>query len=200
MRGTFNTSDYDEEDFDEDDELEDDEDQDELDDEDYDEDGYGEDIDDGYGEDHEDPLENEDDPFGEEQKNSRSNTKKESKGKKGTTKTLFRATGSVQNRKPKFNAALAKKEAIKKGCSPVPEGICPGCHKRSIFKSYRPMDLTIFTGLVALVTFGSSRMSTFYCMNRRCKFSYWKNYCFRCAGDRWVGAKVPWKRISSTDV
>lgn len=106
----------------------------------------------------------------------------------------------VNAQKGKYNAVLARKDALVKAMAPRAEGICPVCHKRSIFKSYRPMDLALFTGLVALVTAGSSRISTFYCMNRKCRVSYWKNFCFRCAGDRWVGGKVPWKRIAGVDM
>lgn len=62
------------------------------------------------------------------------------------------------------------------------------------------MDLAIFTGGVMFITAGSSRVSTFYCMNRNCRVSYWKNWCFRCGGDHWVGAKAPWKRIASVDM
>lgn len=100
----------------------------------------------------------------------------------------------------KFNVARAKKDAVAKIMSPAVEGICPFCHKKSIHKSYRPMDLLIFTGISALLTAGGGRISTFYCVNRKCKYSYWKNYCFRCGGDRWVGAKAPWKRIAGVDM
>ena len=119
----------------------------------------------------------------------------------GPQKTTVRVAAKRKNAKgQKFNVAIARKNALLKGMAPRAEGICPVCHKRSIFKSYRPMDLALFTGLVALVTAGSSRVSTFYCMNRKCRVSYWKNFCFRCAGDRWVGGKVPWKRIAGVDM
>lgn len=102
--------------------------------------------------------------------------------------------------KKKFSATRAKKDALTKYMSPFPEGKCPYCHKMSIFKSYRPMDLVVFTGLSFLLTNGGGKVSSFYCMNRKCSHSYWKNYCFRCAGDRFAGSKIVWKRISGVDL
>ena len=203
MPGTFNTSDFDEDELDEDydDEDYDDEygyeDEDEYDDED---DGLGEDIGDGYGEELEDPLEYEDDPFADKQKSRKGEKKKSKKGKKQEKNSKAKKLTVKGKTKEKFNGARAKKDAVAKIMSPAVEGICPFCHKRSIHKSYRPMDLLIFTGISALLTAGGGRISTFYCMNRKCKYSYWKNYCFRCGGDRWVGAKAPWKRIAGVDM
>ena len=198
MQGTFNTSDFDEEEEEEKDEEEE-------------EDGFGEDTGDGFGDDvfyGDDTDTTTDEEAAEFEQESRNLEKEQWQKLKqnvskaaGPQKTTVRVAAKRKNAKgQKFNVAIARKNALVKGMAPRAEGICPVCHKRSIFKSYRPMDLALFTGLVALVTAGSSRISTFYCMNRKCRVSYWKNFCFRCAGDRWVGGKVPWKRIAGVDM
>lgn len=180
MSGTFNTSDFDEEEK---------------------EDGFGDDTGDGFGDDTGDGF-GDDVIYGDDTDTTTEEEAREFEQEYTSLKQNDQKKRWVvrKNGKLKYNPAHAKGSALRKSMAPKPEGICPVCHKRSIFKSWRPMDIALFTGLVMLVTAGSSRVSTFYCMNRKCKVSYWKNYCFRCGGDRWIGGKVPWKRIAGVDM
>ncbi len=198
MQGTFNTSDFDEEEEEEKDEEEE-------------EDGFGEDTGDGFGDDvfyGDDTDTTTDEEAAEFEQESRNLEKEQWKKLKqniskaaGPQKTTVRVAAKRKNAKgQKFNVAIARKNALLKGMAPRAEGICPFCHKRSIYRSYRPMDLALFTVLAAVLTVGSARISTFYCMNKKCRASYDKNYCFRCAGDHWIGGKAPWKRIASVDM
>lgn len=198
MPGTFNTSDFDEEseNIEEDDENIDNTNP-------YGEDETPYDIDQALLEDEENygALTSDDEYQG--FLNSAKKTEREqylSRMKKSTQSRGKLLAKAPVKKTQKFNVARAKKDSVAKILSPAIEGICPFCHKKSIHKSYRPMDLLIFTGISALLTAGGGRISTFYCMNRKCKYSYWKNYCFRCGGDRWVGAKAPWKRIAGVDM
>ncbi len=198
MPGTFNTSDFDEEseNIEEDDENIDNTNP-------YGEDETPYDIDQALLEDEENygALTSDDEYQG--FLNSAKKTEREqylSRMKKSTQSRGKLLAKAPVKKTQKFNVARAKKDSVAKILSPAIEGICPFCHKKSIHKSYRPMDLLIFTGISALLTAGGGRISTFYCMNRKCKYSYWKNYCFRCGGDRWVGTKAPWKRIAGVDM
>lgn len=124
-------------------------------------------------------------------------SKKKKKGKDKNSKNDDGKTkGKVQVKKNSSKAAL-RKNALKYGCLPNPEGYCPHCKQYSMFKSMRFGDKMLIEGPSTLIL--KSKWTTFYCMNNACKHNWKSGWCVRCAGDRYIGKKVPMKRVLNKD-
>ena len=125
------------------------------------------------------------------------NDKKDKKDKKKKNQDDDANQKGKANVKVKKNSSKAqmRKDALKHACASSPEGICPSCHQMSIFKSRRIGDFTFMQLPITIITRGGQKVTTFYCFNRKCKKNYWSGYCYRCAGDRFLGKKALMKRI-----
>lgn len=92
----------------------------------------------------------------------------------------------------RLQAAIMKKEAIIHGCSPRVEQIpCPICHKRSVYKSLRVFD---WFPLLLGARIGGVNLYRYYCFNKKCSKSWYKNYVFNCPSPKFTPASAPTKR------
>ena len=182
--------DYEDEDFDEYDE--------ELDEE-FSESGMGNYLGDEYDEDfsemgrgldEEENLDNEDENSMDEGRRK----KKKKKFKDNEKENQSSDEREVSSQTNFFKTSM-NKEAVKHQCYSQPEGTCPFCHSHSIYKSRRMGDGAV--GLFSMLA--GRKISTFYCFDKKCRFNFYKHYCFRCAGQRWIGGKIAIKQVMRID-
>lgn len=190
-------------------------------DEDYDEsEGYDEedgndedygDEQDGSEEENEDALDDEDgmpsiyDEDGELKDPDRDKDKEEwqDDGEKGEKKKSLEENKKVSLGKAegkaggKLSRLKEKKDAILQSLSPRAEALpCPFCMKRTVHKSYKIWDWVPIT--VVSMALGSP-IYRFYCMNRKCSHSFYKNYAFNCPTPQFQPASASLKRPFSSN-
>ena len=125
--------------------------------------------------------------------------KKDDKGDKGNNKKDVEGKGKVkvQHANARVPKSIIRKNALSYECLPNPEGTCPFCHQFTIVKSMRMGDKLLVT--LPILVVARNNVNTFYCMNPRCKKNWKSGWCFRAAGERFIGAKLPTKRMFNKD-
>ena len=131
-------------------------------------DGFGEDTGDGFGdEQNPDGTEPEDEEKDKKKKNKDEDVDVEGKADKNDEKNKKKMEKIIKKDAKRYGATIP----ILLTCV----GECPFCHQRSIYKSKRLTDFLIFGVMTQVV--GIPAMDTYYCFNRKCKKSYFHNYC-----------------------
>ena len=204
--GNYDDDVEDEDEDDEDDEEEGDEEDDEnpYGDDDENEDGYSGDLDPNDPNNPDNPFNNEEEQEGKEDgedsgdsegEDGKDKKKKKKKDKEGKNKKDAEGKGKIKVEKPNATVpkSVIRKNALRYECLPNPEGTCPFCHQFTIVKSFRMGDKLLVTLPILIVS--KNKVNTFYCMNPRCKKNWKSGWCFRAAGERFIGSKLPTKRI-----
>lgn len=157
----------------------------------------------GNGQDDEDDFEEENQPdLGEDEEMPDDNpsgygedetpAQKESQKEEENAPDEKEVKGMIASAKKKMGSALMRKEAIVHECSSRVEAVpCPVCHQKSIFKSKKVFDwvpLLLGARVVGVTLY------RYYCFNKSCSKSYYKNYVFNCNSPKFTPASVPTKR------
>ncbi len=149
--------------------------------------------------DEEDDDKDKDDEGNDKDDKKKKKKKKDDKGDKGNNKKDVEGKGKVkvQHANARVPKSIIRKNALSYECLPNPEGTCPFCHQFTIVKSMRMGDKLLVT--LPILVVARNNVNTFYCMNPRCKKNWKSGWCFRAAGERFIGAKLPTKRMFNKD-